>query len=194
MENVIIIGTGCAGYTAAIYTARANLTPLMISGTQPGGQLTTTTEVENFPGFPDGIMGPDMMMAMQKQAEKFGTRIQYANVESISREAVGTFRVKLGEETLSATLAHAPAAFLALYQSIWGALGSEPRIALDPADLRHLLLGQAAGLPELADVVPEMPGDVVHDRMMAACQCFIKNAEALAPRIHAAPVPRRSRS
>ena len=102
MENVIIIGTGCAGYTAAIYTARANLTPLMISGTQPGGQLTTTTEVENFPGFPDGIMGPDMMMAMQKQAEKFGTRIQYANVESISREAVGTFRVKLGEETLSA--------------------------------------------------------------------------------------------
>ena len=102
MENVIIIGTGCAGYTAAIYTARANLTPLMISGTQPGGQLTTTTEVENFPGFPDGIMGPDMMMAMQKQAEKFGTRIQYANVESISREADGTFRVKLGEETLSA--------------------------------------------------------------------------------------------
>ncbi len=100
MENVIIIGTGCAGYTAAIYTARANLTPLMISGTQPGGQLTTTTEVENFPGFPDGIMGPDMMMAMQKQAEKFGTRIQYANVESISKDADGTFGVKIGDETL----------------------------------------------------------------------------------------------
>ena len=86
MENVIIIGTGCAGYTAAIYVARANLTPLMLSGTQPGGQLTTTTEVENFPGFPEGIMGPEMMMNMQKQAEKFGTRIQYASVESIAKD------------------------------------------------------------------------------------------------------------
>ena len=100
MENVIIIGTGCAGYTAAIYTARANLTPLLLSGTQPGGQLTTTTEVENFPGFPEGIMGPDMMMAMQKQAEKFGARIQYATVESISKEDDGIFKVKIGEETL----------------------------------------------------------------------------------------------
>ena len=96
MENVIIIGTGCAGYTAAIYVARANLTPLMLSGTQPGGQLTTTTEVENFPGFPDGIMGPEMMMNMQKQAEKFGTRIQYASVESISKDDDGSFSVKLG--------------------------------------------------------------------------------------------------
>ena len=101
MENVIIIGTGCAGYTAAIYTARANLTPLLISGTQPGGQLTTTTEVENFPGFPEGIMGPDMMMAMQKQAEKFGARIQYATVESISRQDDGIFSVNVGGETLA---------------------------------------------------------------------------------------------
>jgi thioredoxin reductase (NADPH) len=100
MENVIIIGTGCAGYTAAIYTARANLTPLLISGTQPGGQLTTTTEVENFPGFPEGIMGPDMMMAMQKQAEKFGARIQYATVESISRQDDGSFSVNIGGEAL----------------------------------------------------------------------------------------------
>jgi thioredoxin reductase (NADPH) len=102
MENVIIIGTGCAGYTAAIYTARANLTPLMISGTQPGGQLTTTTEVENFPGFPDGIIGPEMMMAMQKQAEKFGARVQYATVESIAKGEDGIFSVKIGEETLLA--------------------------------------------------------------------------------------------
>jgi thioredoxin reductase (NADPH) len=94
MENVIIIGTGCAGYTAAIYTGRANLTPLMLTGTQPGGQLTTTTEVENFPGFPEGIMGPELMMNMQKQAEKFGARIEYANVESVAKNADGSFTVK----------------------------------------------------------------------------------------------------
>ena len=94
MENVIIIGTGCAGYTSAIYTARANLTPLMLTGTQPGGQLTTTTEVENFPGFPEGIMGPELMMNMQKQAEKFGARIEYANVESVVKRDDGSFLVK----------------------------------------------------------------------------------------------------
>ncbi len=94
MENVIIIGTGCAGYTAAIYTGRANLSPLVLSGTQPGGQLTTTTEVENFPGFPDGVMGPELMMNMQRQAEKFGARIEYANVESVEKRDDGNFLVK----------------------------------------------------------------------------------------------------
>ena len=102
MENVIIIGTGCAGYTAAIYTARASLKPLMLTGTQPGGQLTTTTEVENFPGFPDGIMGPELMMKMQSQAEKFGARIAWANVESVERREDGSFLLKSGEETFEA--------------------------------------------------------------------------------------------
>ena len=99
MENVIIIGTGCAGYTAAIYTGRANLSPLLLSGTQPGGQLTTTTEVENFPGFPSGIMGPELMLNMQSQAEKFGARIAWASVESIEKRADGTFLLKAGEES-----------------------------------------------------------------------------------------------
>ncbi|MEZ4827319.1 MAG: FAD-dependent oxidoreductase, partial [Bacteroidia bacterium] len=86
-EKCIIIGSGPAGYTAAIYTARADLKPLIFSGMQPGGQLMITTDVENYPGYPQGIMGPEMMEDFRKQAERFGTRIKYEDITKVDLES-----------------------------------------------------------------------------------------------------------
>lgn len=108
VENVVIIGTGCAGLTAAIYTARANLNPLVLEGPQPGGQLTTTSEVENFPGFPHGVDGFQLTQNMREQAVRFGMRFEQALVKSVDfsaspRKLVLEDRVILAKSVIIAT-------------------------------------------------------------------------------------------
>ncbi len=101
IENVVIIGTGCAGLTAAIYTARANLSPLVLEGTVPGGQLTTTSEVENFPGFPEGVDGYQLMDNLRQQATRFGTRFEQAVVTSVDF-STSPRRIICGDRTILA--------------------------------------------------------------------------------------------
>ena len=120
MENIIIIGTGCAGFTAGIYAARANLNPLILEGKQPGGQLTTTSEVENFPGFPEGVDGFMLMDSLRKQAVKFGARIQNSYVSSVEFEPQKKI-LKTTDKTLEA-------------KSIIIATGAAPRLLGIPGE------------------------------------------------------------
>jgi thioredoxin reductase (NADPH) len=114
IENVIILGGGPAGYTAALYAARANLEPLVIEGFQWGGQLQNTTDVENYPGYPEGIMGPEMMNEFRAQAEKFGTRFITDDADRVELSDGGVQRVFLGDEEHVA-------------KAIVLAMGAEPR-------------------------------------------------------------------
>ena len=103
--KTLIIGSGPAGYTAAIYAARADLHPVLYTGMEPGGQLTTTTEVDNFPGYPEGVDGPAMMVDLQKQAERFGTEVHIgmATGVELSKEVGGTHKVTIDNDKVLET-------------------------------------------------------------------------------------------
>src|ERR1700675_4778483 len=99
MRDVVIIGSGCAGLTAAVYAARANLTPLVIEGVEAGGQLSLTTLVENFPGFPEGLHGPELIQFMKQQAARFGTEFKPGDVTEANLSA-RPFAITLGSEVI----------------------------------------------------------------------------------------------
>jgi thioredoxin reductase (NADPH) len=104
MHKVVIIGSGCAGWTAALYTARANLQPLVLMGAQPGGLLTTTSIVENFPGFPEGVDGFELMSRMQKQAERFGAKATFGSVEKVDFSKAPFELIVDGEKVVAETV------------------------------------------------------------------------------------------
>ncbi len=125
IHKCLIIGSGPAGYTAAIYAARANMNPVLYTGKEPGGQLTITTDVENYPGYPDGVLGPEMMEDFRKQAERFGTKINYEIIAKVEFNNGGIHKVwtESGEEIQAHTVIIATGA-----SAKWLGLESEKRL------------------------------------------------------------------
>ena len=124
-QKTVIIGSGPAGYTAAIYAARANLSPVLYTGREPGGQLMITTDVENFPGYPEGIMGPQMMEDLKKQAERFGTEIKYELIERVDfSDEVKKIYTESGEEIAAHSVIISTGA-----SARWLGIESEQRLA-----------------------------------------------------------------
>lgn len=122
--KTVIVGSGPAGYTAAIYAARANLSPVLYTGKEPGGQLMITTDVENFPGYPDGIMGPQMMEDLRKQAERFNTEVKFEMIEKVDFSGpIHKIYTEAGEEILSHTVIISTGA-----SARWLGLESEKRL------------------------------------------------------------------
>lgn len=136
VENMIIIGGGPAGYTAALYASRAELRPLVFEGFQWGGQLQNTTEVENYPGFPEGIMGPEMMNRFRAQAERFGTRFESDDIDRVELGDGGIHKVFLGDEEY-------------LARSVVLAMGAEPRRLGIPGEME--LMGRGVSTCGVCD-------------------------------------------
>ncbi len=145
MEKVVIIGSGPAGWTAALYTARAQLAPLVLTGQQPGGLLTTTSIVENFPGFPEGVDGYELMTRMQKQAERFGAKTSFGVVESVDFSKRPFWFTVDGEKMEAETVIIATGA---RPQTSWRA--RRTRIGKQRHDLLRDVRRRAAGVPQPA--------------------------------------------
>src|SRR5258708_5056891 len=176
MYNVVIIGSGCAGLTAAIYAARANLKALVLDGHEPGGQLSLTTHVENFPGFPDGIMGPEFIENMRKQAQKFGAEFKAGAVSEVD-VSKRPFRIFSGKDTYETkaliVVAGASARLLGLHdekesirRGVFGDIGEEPETILFKRTLEvafnGYLIAQRASLTSVPGV--SIAGDVQDHR------------------------------
>lgn len=150
IENVVIVGTGCAGLTAAIYTARANLNPLVLEGSLPGGQLTTTSEVENFPGFPHGVDGFQLTQNMREQAVRFGTRFEQALVTSVDftsqpRKLVLGDRVILAKSVIIATGASPRMTGIPGEKELYGGKGVTTCATCDGAFYRNMEVAVLGG-------------------------------------------------
>ena len=150
VENVVIVGTGCAGLTAAIYTARANLPPLVLEGSLPGGQLTTTSEVENFPGFPHGVDGFQLTQNMREQATRFGTRFEQGLVTSVDftshpRKLVLGDRVILAKAVIIATGASPRMTGIPGEKELYGGKGVTTCATCDGAFYRNMEVAVLGG-------------------------------------------------